>query len=182
VDWEDDEHDQYLWSHIKDIFKKEYAVQTNERLILEGLSKPGHETDRNNEWAPDKDHLVHLDHLGNQGKLQRLGGLTLDPPYDCNGGISNLAFGTFKRQYTTMMYNFFKMNLFKAALTPELRSVVTQQDQETNTVKKMYQVATTEQREGNGKPPAFVNKIREEETSADLEDDNEVAAFCHWRP
>jgi hypothetical protein len=27
-----------------------------------------------------------------------------------------------------------------------------------------------------------VNKIREEETSADLEDDNEVAAFCHWRP
>jgi hypothetical protein len=49
VDWEDDEHDQYLWSHIKDIFKKEYAVQTNERLILEGLSKPGHETDRNNE-------------------------------------------------------------------------------------------------------------------------------------
>jgi hypothetical protein len=78
-----------------------------------------------------------------------------------------------------MMYNFFKMNLFKAALTPELRSVVTQQDQETNTVKKMYQVATTEQREGNGKLPAFVNKIREEETSADLEDDNEVAAFCH---
>jgi hypothetical protein len=71
--------------------------------------------------------------------------VTLDPPYDRNNGISNLAFGTFKRQYTAMMFNFFKMNLFKAALTPELRSVVTQQDQEANTVKKMYQVATTEQ-------------------------------------
>jgi hypothetical protein len=26
------------WSHFKDIFKQEYAVQTNELLILEGLT------------------------------------------------------------------------------------------------------------------------------------------------
>jgi hypothetical protein len=37
ADWDDDEHDQPLWSDFKEIFKNEYAVQTNERLILEGL-------------------------------------------------------------------------------------------------------------------------------------------------
>jgi hypothetical protein len=41
-----------------------------------------------------------------------------------------------------MMFNFFKMNLFKAALTPELRA---QQDPEAMMVNKMYMVATTAQ-------------------------------------
>jgi hypothetical protein len=40
------------------------------------------------------------------------------------------------------------MNLFKAALTPELRSVVAQQEQEA--IKRMYQLATTAQRELKG--------------------------------
>ncbi len=38
VDWNDDEHDQPLWSDFKDVFKQKYAIQTNERLILEGLA------------------------------------------------------------------------------------------------------------------------------------------------
>ncbi len=72
------------------------------------------------------------------------------------------------------MFNFFKMNLFKAALTPELRSVVAQQDQDTMTIKKMYQVATTAQREGKGKSPAAVYEICNEVIP---DDDNDVAAF-----
>jgi hypothetical protein len=68
------------------------------------------------------------------------------------------------------------MNLFKAALTPELRSVVAQQDQETITIKKMYQVATTAQRELKGKGPALVNEIREEDPTVESETDD-VAAF-----
>jgi hypothetical protein len=77
-----------------------------------------------------------------------------------------------------MMFNFFKMNLFKAALTPELRAMVAQQDPETMTIKKMYPVATTAQREGKGKAPASVNEIRDEEVSADIEDNkNDMAAF-----
>ncbi len=68
------------------------------------------------------------------------------------------------------------MNLFKAALTPELRSVVAQQEQETITIKKMYQAATTAQRELKGKGPASVNEIREEEPAAENETDD-VATF-----
>jgi hypothetical protein len=77
-----------------------------------------------------------------------------------------------------MMFNFFKMNLFKAALTPELRSVIAQQDQETMMIKKMYQVATTAQREGKGKTTVSVSEIRDEEIQANPEDnENGVAAF-----
>jgi hypothetical protein len=36
ADWDDDQHKQPLWSNFKEIFKNEYAVQTNKRLILEG--------------------------------------------------------------------------------------------------------------------------------------------------
>jgi hypothetical protein len=75
-----------------------------------------------------------------------------------------------------MWINFFKMNLFKAALNPELRSVVAQQEQETITIKKMYQVATMAQRELKGKGSALVNKVREEEIPAEGENDD-VAAF-----
>jgi len=73
------------------------------------------------------------------------------------------------------------MNLFKAALTPELRSVVAQQEQETITIKRMYQVATTAQRELKGKGPALVNEIREEEPAAKSETDD-VAAFNRRGP
>jgi hypothetical protein len=76
------------------------------------------------------------------------------------------------------MFNFFKMNLFKASLTPKLWSIVAQQDQEAMTIKKMYQVATTAQMEGKGKSAAAVSEICDEEISAKPEDDeNDVAAF-----
>ncbi len=75
-----------------------------------------------------------------------------------------------------MWINFFKMNLVKATLTPELRSVVAQQEQETITIKRMYQVATTAQRELKGKGPALVNEVRDEEPTAESETDD-VAAF-----
>jgi len=106
------------------------------------------------------------------------GGKIPYPLNDRNDGISNPAFRTFLRQHDAMWINFFNMNLFKAALTPELRSVVMQQDPETMTIKKMYQVATTAQREGKGKAPASVNEVKEEENPAEMEDDdNDVAAF-----
>jgi len=37
VNMDNEEPDQLLWLEFKDIFKQEYAVQTKERLILEGL-------------------------------------------------------------------------------------------------------------------------------------------------
>ena len=36
VDWNTDENVRLVWSDFKDLFKQEYAVQTNDKLILEG--------------------------------------------------------------------------------------------------------------------------------------------------
>ncbi len=70
------------------------------------------------------------------------------------------------------------MSLFKAALTPEIRAVVAQQDQEQMTVKKMYMHATTAQREGKTKPPAAINKINEDDGTVEaVDDENDVAVF-----
>jgi hypothetical protein len=44
-----------------------------------------------------------------------------------------------------MMFNFFKMNLFKAALTPEFRLVVAQQDPDTMMIKRMLDKEVTTQ-------------------------------------
>ena len=132
VDWDDDEHDQPLWSDFKDIFKQEYAVQTNERLIVEGLAnfamKPNETT---NELLTRITRTVRVI----KESFENYGAITPDPLNDINHGIYNQTFRTFKRQYTAMMFNFFKMILFKAALTPKLRAVVAQQDQEQMTVK-----------------------------------------------
>ena len=175
VDWDNDEHDQPLWSDFKDIFKQEYAVQTNERLILEGLAnfamKPNETT---NELLTRITRTVRVI----KESFENYGAITPDPLNDINQGISNQTFRTFKHQYTAMMFNFFKMNLFKAALTPKLRAVVAQQDQEQMTVKKMYMHATTAQREGKTKPPAAINEINEDDGTVEAaDDDNDVAAF-----
>jgi hypothetical protein len=163
VDWDGEEQDQPLWSDFKDIFKQENALQTNERLILEGLAnlamKPKETT---NELLTRITRTTQV----NKESFAEYGGITPDPLNNRNNGISNHAFRTYKKQCTTMMFNFFKMNLFKVALTPELRSVVAQQDQETMTIKKMYQVATTAQRGGKGKSTATVSEICDKESQS----------------
>ncbi len=175
VNWDDDEHDQPLWSDFKEIFKQEYAVQTNHRLILEGLAnlamKPNETTNELLTRIPRTVRVI-------KEKFADYGAITPDPHNDINHGISNQTFRTFKRQYTNMMFNFFKMNLFKAALMPELRAVVAQQDPEAMTVKKMYMCATTSQREGKTKPPAAINEINEDDMVVEaMDDENDVAAF-----
>jgi Ty3 transposon capsid-like protein len=175
VDWDDNEHDQPLWSDFKEIFKQEYAVQTNESLILEGLAnlamKPNEMT---NELLSRITRAVRVI----KESFENYRAITPDLLNDINHGISNQTFRTFKHQFMAMMFNFFKMNLFKAALTPELRAVVAQQDQEQMTVKKMYMHATTAQREGKTKPPAAINKINEDNGTVEAADNkNDVAAF-----
>jgi hypothetical protein len=72
------------------------------------------------------------------------------------------------------------MNLFWASLTPELRSVVAQQDQQTMTIRKMYDVVTTAQREGkDSKKLAIINEVKKDlNFQPELEEDkNDIAAF-----
>jgi hypothetical protein len=142
VDWNTDENIRLVWSDFKDLFKQEYAVQTNDKLILEGLSnlamKPNETTNELLTRITRTTRVIRESFDDYNAKIPY-------PHNNVNGRISNNSFRRFLRQYYAMWINFFKMNLFKAALTPELRSVVAQQEQETITIKRMYQVATTAQ-------------------------------------
>jgi len=173
VDWSTDEDVRLVWSDFKDLFKQEYAVQTNDKLILEGLSnlamKPNETTNELLTRITRTTRVIRESFDDYEAKIPY-------PLNNQNDGISNHSFWRFLRQYDAMWINFFKMNLFKAALTPELRSVVVQQEQETIIINRMYQVATTAQRELKGKSPALVNKIKEEEITPEGEGDD-VAAF-----
>ena len=173
VDWSTDEDVRLVWSDFKDLFKQEYAVQTNDKLILEGLSnlamKPNETTNELLTRITRTTRVIRESFDDYEAKIPY-------PLNNQNDGISNHSFWRFLRQYHAMWINFFKMNLFKAALTPELRSVVVQQEQETIIINRMYQVATTAQRELKGKSPALVNKIKEEEITPEGDGDD-VAAF-----
>jgi hypothetical protein len=107
LDWDDEEHDQPLLSDFKYIFKQEYAVQTNERIILEGLAnlamKP---SEMMNELLTRITRTTRVI----QESFAEYGGITPDPLKDRNHSFSNCSLCNFKKQYTTMMFNFFKMN------------------------------------------------------------------------
>ena len=150
-----------------------YAIQTNNKLILGGLSnlamKPNEMTNELLTCITRTTRVIRESFNEYDAKIPY-------PHNDINRGISNHTFWRFLRQYYAMWINFFKMNLFKAALTPELRSVVAQQEKETIIIKWMYQVAIMAQRELKGKGPALVNVIKEEDIPEDTDD---VAAF-NW--
>ncbi len=80
------------------------------------------------------------------------------------------------------MFNYFKMNLFKAALTPELRGVFAQKDHDTMKIKKMYHVTTTAHWEGEGKSPASINEVWEDKITAEVDDNenNQQVAQPKW--
>jgi hypothetical protein len=118
VDWNTDEDVRLVWSDFKDLFKQEYAVQTNDKLILEGLS--------NLAMKPNETTNELLTRITRTTRVIRESSNDYDakipyPHNDVNGRISNYSFQRFLRQYDTMWINFFKMNLFKAAITLELR-------------------------------------------------------------
>jgi hypothetical protein len=104
---DEDETDRYLWLDLKDLFKQEYTVQTNKRLILEGLYNLAMKT--TNELISRMTRTVRVI----KESFENYGGVIPYLPNDCNDGISNHAFQTFMIWHNTMMFNFFKMNLLR---------------------------------------------------------------------
>jgi hypothetical protein len=109
VDWNTDEDVRLVWLDFKDLFKQEYAVQTNDTLILEGLS--------NLAMKPNENTNELLTRINRTTRVIRESFDDYDakipyPHNDRNNGISNHSFPRFLRQYHAMWINFFKMNLF----------------------------------------------------------------------
>jgi Ty3 transposon capsid-like protein len=96
VDWNTDENVRLVWSDFKDPFKQEYAVQTNDKLILEGLSNLAM---KSNETTNELLTRITRTTRVIRESFDKYDAKILYPHNDINGGISNHAFRRFLRQY-----------------------------------------------------------------------------------
>jgi hypothetical protein len=75
---------------------------------------------------------------------------------------------------------FLKMQLFRAALSANLRKVVAQRNPNTLTLDEMYQIVMDTQRESGPKVNKMIAVIHLDERD-DSDEDEEIAAFQKWK-
>jgi len=92
--------------------------------------------------------------------------------HDVNNGYTMPVCRRWRDEALNNPQQFLKMQLFRAALTPELRKVVAQRNPNTMTLDDMYQIATDTQREAGPKIRQAVAAVNPEN-----EEDDEVTAF-----
>jgi hypothetical protein len=103
------------------------------------------------------------------------------PQHNANGGYLDTTATKWKHNSVNNVMQFFKMQLFWAALPGDIRKVMVQHDQNSITLDDMYQVATTTQREAGSKLLKTVAAVDKESNSDTGEDEDEVAAFQYQR-
>ena len=145
LDWTDA---QLTWTNLKPRFQKQFATQTDDKQIIEGLS--------NLAMGPNETTGELLARITNlmviiKESYAAYNNKAAEPPTDAQGlGRVGLLENTAK-QWTNdtanNMLQFFKMQLFRASLPGDLRKAVAQHDPTTMTLDEMYQVATDTQRE-----------------------------------
>jgi hypothetical protein len=91
---DNEEPNQHLWSDFRDLFKQEYAVQTNERLIL---AMKHHET-TNEVISRIMDTIWVI-----KEAFEDFGGKITEPLNDINIGISDNSFWQFLKRHNAMM-------------------------------------------------------------------------------
>jgi hypothetical protein len=91
--------------------------------------------------------------------------------FDVNNGFTMPVCRQWKDDVLNNTQQFLKMQLFRAALMPELRKVVAQRNPNNRTLDDMYQIATDTQREAGPKIKQAVAAVQPENN------DDEIAAF-----
>jgi len=92
--------------------------------------------------------------------------------FDVNNGFTMPVCRKWIDEALNNAQQFLKMQLFRAALTPELRKVVAQRNPNTMTLDDMYQIATDTQREAGPKIKQAVAAVHPE-----IKEEDKVAAF-----
>jgi hypothetical protein len=139
------EGDREQWSIIRPFFKEEFATESDDKLILDGLA---HMQQRSTENVRS--------FFGCLNKVNRViinayHGYTLtpaNPPVDATGNItmSNADFLAYKQALIQNVTEFYLLNQFRAALLPDLRRVINLQPMETLDLATAVRLATIELR------------------------------------
>jgi hypothetical protein len=166
LDWTPD---QLTWTNLKPRFQRQFATQTDEKMIMEGLSnlamKPGESTGELLARITNTMVIIKESYANYENK----------PPAPANFDVNNGFTMPVCRQWRDDVLNntqqFLKMQLFRAALTPELRKVVAQRNPNNMTLDDMYQIAMDTQCEAGPKIKQAVAAVQPET------EEEEIAAF-----
>ncbi len=171
---------QLTWTNLKLRFQKQFATQTDDKQIIDGLS--------NLAIGPNETTGELLARITNTMVIKEsyaaYDNKVPEPPTDAHGlgheGLLENTATQWKNDTVNNMLQFFKMQLFRASLPGDLKKAVAQHDQTTITLDDMYQVATDTQRESGAKtskPVAAIQDDSQSEVEDDEEVEDEVAAF-----
>jgi hypothetical protein len=164
VDMENFTQVQLMWTRFKPLFRQEFAVQSNDKLIIEGLSnlaiKHGKTLRELINRITKMMVIIKESYKEYQDKVLQLHS-------DVNRGVATNTASTYLADHTTNPINVFKMNMFRVALPAEIRNIFSQQDQIEITLMRMYNIATMQQRES----------IKREENYDPETEEAEVATF-----
>jgi hypothetical protein len=166
LDWK---QDQLTWTNLKPRFQRQFATQTDEKMIMEGLSnlamKPGESTGELLARITNTMVIIKESYSSYENK----------PPapanFDVNNGFTMPVCHQWRDDVLNNTQQFLKMQLFRAALTPELRKVVAQRNPNSLTLDDMYQIATDNQREAGPKIKQAVAAVQPNN------EEEEIAAF-----
>jgi hypothetical protein len=162
--------DQLTWTNLKPRFQREFATQTDEKLIMEGLSnlamKPGESTGELLARITNTMVILKESYASYENKP------AAPAHHDVNNGFTIPVCRQWGDEALNNAQQFLKMQLFRAALPADLRKVVAQRNPNTLTLDDMYQIATDTQREAGPRIRQAVAAINPEN-----EEDDEVAAF-----
>jgi len=142
---------------LKPRFQKQFATQTDDKLIIDGLSNlamgPIESTGEFLARITNMMVIIKKSYAAYENKVP-------EPATDAHGlgqlGLLEATATQWKNDTMNNMLQFYKMQLFRASLPGDLRKAVTQHDQNTITLDDMNQVATDTQRESG--PVTAVNE------------------------
>jgi hypothetical protein len=166
--------DQLTWTNLKPRFQRQFATQTDEKMIIEGLSnlamKPYESTGEllariNNTIVILKDSYARYENKP-----------AAPAHHDINGGCTMDTATRWKNEAMNNAAQFLKMQLFRAALPADLQKVVAQRNPNTLTLDDMYQIATDTQRESGPKVKKTIAAVHPDERD-NSDEDEEIAAF-----
>jgi hypothetical protein len=161
---------QLTWTNLKPRFQWQFATQTDEKMIMEGLSnlamKPGESTGELLAQITITMVIIEDSYASYENKP------ATPAHHDVNNGFTMPVCRQWRDEALNNAQQFLKMQLFRAALTPELRKVVAQRNLNTMTLDDMYQIVMDTQREAGLKIKQAVAAVHPEN-----EEEGEVAAF-----
>jgi hypothetical protein len=161
---------QLTWTNLKPRFQRQFATQTDEKMIMEGLSnlamKPGESTGELLARITNTMVIIKDSYASYENKP------AAPAHHDVNNGFTMPVCRQWRDEALNNAQQFLKMQLFRAALTPELRKVVTQRNPNTMTLDDMYQIATDTQREAGPKIKQAVAAVQPEN-----DEEDKIAAF-----